>query len=104
MYKKVALGFLAAMMGVMICATPVHAENKNVIVINTSDSRVGTDVTVLPNGVVFDYGFYAITYTDVSEALGTSHEALLNHYLTFGVKEGRYPNVDAALAAKKYKR
>ena len=71
--------------------------NMNSIVIQTSNLDVGTHLVLLPNGVVFDYGFYALQYPDVSTTLGTSYEALLNHYATIGIVEGRYPNSTAAL-------
>ena len=37
----------------------------------------------------FDPSFYATTYADVVNALGTEPQALYNHYLTYGQKEGR---------------
>lgn len=39
----------------------------------------------------FDPVYYAAAYPDVAAALGTDPQALLNHYLTFGMNEGRYP-------------
>ncbi len=38
---------------------------------------------------IFDAEYYAELYPDVTEALGTDFEVLLNHFLTFGLKEGR---------------
>ena len=40
----------------------------------------------------FDPVYYAQTYPDVAEALGTDSEALHNHYITCGMSEGRFPN------------
>ena len=71
--------------------------NLNVITLQTSHADVGTSCVLLPNGVVFDYGYYALQYSDVRKAVGTSYTALLNHYATYGVVEGRFPNADAAL-------
>lgn len=41
----------------------------------------------------FEPAFYAATYADVVNALGTDSKALYDHYLTYGQKEGRkaYP-------------
>ncbi|MBD5498406.1 MAG: CAP domain-containing protein [Lachnospiraceae bacterium] len=44
----------------------------------------------------FDPAYYAQTYPDVAEALGTDTEALHNHYITNGISEGRFPNALAA--------
>ena len=38
---------------------------------------------------VFDADYYATTYSDVAEALGTDPAALLAHYMNFGIYEGR---------------
>ena len=43
----------------------------------------------------FDPAFYATTYADVVNALGTDVNALYNHYLTYGQKEGRLPYAGA---------
>jgi hypothetical protein len=40
----------------------------------------------------FDATFYAETYPDVKAAIGTDPEALYNHYVQYGQKEGRLPN------------
>jgi len=39
----------------------------------------------------FDPVYYAALYPDVAAAIGTSPEALYNHYVNFGQKEGRIP-------------
>lgn len=41
----------------------------------------------------FDPAFYAATYADVVQALGTDSKVMYDHYLTYGQKEGRmaYP-------------
>ncbi len=44
------------------------------------------------NGVVFDSDFYAATYPDVVAVYGTDPMVLLNHYLSAGLLEGRYPS------------
>lgn len=40
----------------------------------------------------FDAEYYASKYPDVSNELGTNPDTLYNHYLTFGIKEGRFQN------------
>ncbi|MBE5825044.1 MAG: L,D-transpeptidase [Butyrivibrio sp.] len=40
----------------------------------------------------FDPVYYAERYPDVANAVGTSQKALINHYLTFGIAEGRFQN------------
>lgn len=44
----------------------------------------------------FDPAFYAATYPDVVAVLGTDVNALYDHYLTYGQKEGRMPYANAA--------
>lgn len=39
----------------------------------------------------FDPAYYAETYPDVVAILGTDSQALMNHYLEYGMKEGRHP-------------
>lgn len=53
----------------------------------------------MPDGGIFDPEFYAATSPDVVNAVGNSTEALYNHYLTFGIKEGRLPYASAANAS-----
>ncbi len=48
--------------------------------------------TYAEENVGFDASYYAAKYPDVVEALGTDYNALYNHYVTFGIKEGRYQN------------
>lgn len=45
----------------------------------------------MPDGTVFDAAYYAQNNPDVVAELGTSREALYNHYITFGRNEGRLP-------------
>lgn len=44
----------------------------------------------------FDPVFYAAVYADVAAVFGTDAEALYNHYIAFGQKEGRMPYAGAA--------
>ena len=48
----------------------------------------------MPDGNVFDAEYYANTYADVKEALGTDEAVLYKHYLDYGKKEGRKPVAD----------
>ena len=45
----------------------------------------------MPDGTVFDAEYYAQTYPDVVNLLGTDKEILYNHYVTNGMQEGRLP-------------
>ena len=38
---------------------------------------------------VFDASYYSAAYPDVAAAYGNNADALLNHFISFGVKEGR---------------
>jgi len=53
----------------------------------------------MPDGNVFDAEFYANNYPDVKAAFGTDETALYNHYLMFGMKEGRLPYAPVAQQA-----
>ena len=50
---------------------------------------------------VFDAKQYAGDYADLKEAFGYDEEALLNHYLTYGIAEGR--KVSGLLDVVKYR-
>ena len=49
----------------------------------------------MPDGNVFDAEYYANTYKDVKEALGTNEAVLYKHYLDYGKNEGRKPVADS---------
>ena len=53
----------------------------------------GLHTMVIPTQAApaFDPGYYAATYPDVVAALGTGQDVLLQHYLTYGMKEMRLP-------------
>ncbi len=48
----------------------------------------------------FDPVYYAERYPDVAAAVGTSQQALINHYITFGIGEGRFQNAEEEAAGK----
>ena len=56
---------------------------------------VSTFVAVPAEAAQFDPAFYGAAYPDVAAAFGTDAQALLNHYLTYGMAEGRFPAADA---------
>ena len=49
----------------------------------------------------FDAIFYSNMYPDVKTIAGDDYAKVYNHYLTYGIKEGRYPNAIAYNAAQK---
>ena len=53
---------------------------------------------------VFDAEYYANQYKDLKDAFGTNEEALYQHFLDYGVKEGRVMNpiIDVAAYREKY--
>lgn len=48
----------------------------------------------MPDGTMFDAEFYAQTYPDIAQALGTDEAVLYNHYIQFGKAEGRKATAD----------
>ena len=56
----------------------------------------GSVTTITSFAAEFDPVYYAATYPDVAAAFGNDAQALLNHYLTYGQKEGRKPSANAA--------
>ena len=46
---------------------------------------------IAKNGKIFDASYYFKTYPDLA-SVGTDTQALLNHYNTIGIKEGRRPS------------
>lgn len=53
------------------------------------------EIIVMSDGGKFDPKYYAETYPDVAELIGTDTEALYEHYLNFGIYEGRSPYKNA---------
>ena len=53
----------------------------------------------MPDGTVFDAEFYAETYPDVKDAVGSDETALYDHYVNYGKAEGRKPVADAKVTA-----
>ena len=63
------------------------------LIVGVSMVLFGLHITTIPAQAApaFDPGYYAATYPDVVAVLGTGPDALLEHYLTYGMKEMRYP-------------
>ena len=55
----------------------------------------GSVTTLTSFAAEFDPVYYAQTYPDVAAAFGNDAQLLLNHYLTYGQKEGRKPSANA---------
>ena len=53
---------------------------------------------VMPDGNMFDAGFYAAAYPDLAAVFGTDETLLYNHYLLCGSLEGRLPYAPGAVA------
>ena len=51
---------------------------------------------------VFDAGYYYRTYPDLQQNIGNDPAALLNHFLTIGMKEGRSGNASFQVKAYMY--
>jgi len=47
----------------------------------------------------FDAAFYAAAYPDIVAAYGSDPNILYQHYVLYGAAEGRFPTMDAYLAA-----
>ena len=52
----------------------------------------------MPDGTIFDAEYYANTYPDVKNAVGTDETALYNHYVQHGKSEGRLAVAGATVA------
>ncbi len=68
----------------MICLITPANLNKNVMVVQAAEPS--------SYSAVFDAGYYATHNPDVVAAFGKDSEALLNHFITYGMKEGRQGN------------
>lgn len=72
--------FLACVLGsVMLSFTPLQAKAANVI----------SDIPKQQMGVIFDADYYAEHYADLKKAFGNDKDALYEHFVTYGMKEGR---------------
>lgn len=65
---------------------------QQLIALQNSHRIAAGSITVLPNGALFDANFYAAAYPDVVRSVGRDPKKLYNHYITYGIKEGRLPS------------
>ncbi len=59
------------------------------ILIQPTETKAATKSERSAYRAVFDADYYYNTYPDVAAAVGNNKEALLNHFVNFGVNEGR---------------
>ncbi len=61
-------------------------------------------VTAPASKVLFDHDYYRRKYSDLNAAFGNNEQALYNHFITYGKKEGRSPSpfYDAAYYKNAY--
>ena len=80
------------------------AEGRSGVNINTPDTVPDYTPDVKPNydyvidgidySVVFDADYYYSTHRDVANAFGKDNKALFNHFMTYGIYEGRQANIE----------
>ena len=85
----------ALLMGLAVPARTYAAEPVNVDITYGKVSKADSNVIYQ----MFDEVYYAATYPDVVNALGSSRKALLNHFLNFGIYEGRNCTADFNVSA-----
>ncbi len=73
--------WIFGMLCMLICAMAV--------LMQPTETKAATAAEKNVYRAVFDADYYYNTYPDVAAAIGRSAEALLNHFVTFGVNEGR---------------
>ena len=87
------------------------AEGRSGVNINTPDTVPDYTPDVKPNydyvidgidySVVFDADYYYSTHRDVANAFGKDNKALFNHFMTYGIYEGRQANIEFNVEAYK---
>lgn len=87
------------------------AEGRSGVNINTPDTVPDYTPDVKPNydyvidgidySVVFDADYYYNTHRDVANAFGKDNKALFNHFMTYGIYEGRQANIEFNVEAYK---
>lgn len=90
MKRKIVTRVLVAMTGVVIFAGGFAAEVKTPAVRVEAASYATTQAIMN----LFDANFYANKYSDVKRAYGTDSSALLQHFMTYGMSEGRMLNAN----------
>ncbi len=72
-------------------ATAIQIPVADALAMDNANIQLDTANTQIADadGTIFDAEYYAQTYPDVANAVGTDRDALYNHYVTFGKAEGR---------------
>lgn len=83
---------MAFMMAVMVCA---------ITTIPSQAARNNTAAQLATYAPVFNATYYANKYADLKAAFGTNEQALFNHFLTCGMKEGRQASEEFNVQAYK---
>ena len=98
--------FTAATILSAMPALAVHAENTTAVEIQ----ELVTDVKAANNiyggtdySLVFDAAYYAAHNADVVAACGDTNTALLNHFVKYGMKEGRQGNASFDVISYRYR-
>ena len=108
--KSVKTAIIASLLALAQCSTavmPVMAAEEKEIDVQSMQSK-----DLIPSNVadIFDAEYYRNQYPDLDAAFGDDEQALFNHFMMFGLKEGRigspilnialyrsmYPDLDAA--------
>lgn len=89
MKKKWAVGITC----MFICAAAVFLQPEDV--------KAATKAERNAYHAVFDASYYYNTYPDVAAAFGMNEQALFNHYVNYGVKEGRSASAEFNVQAYK---
>ena len=91
--RKLSVRFIAIVMSLICLIGPVAADPLKAQASSMSDRK--------KYALVFDSEYYYNNYADVAAAYGNDYDKLLDHYIAFGVKEGR--NASAQFNAKAYR-
>lgn len=73
--------WVLGMIGMLLCVA--------MVLLQPTEIKAATKADMSAYRAVFDADYYYNTYPDVAAAIGNNKEALLNHFVTFGVGEGR---------------
>ena len=94
-----------------VCVESTLEDNEEVSVESTSEDNevVAGVINIQPiyNGIdysaVFDYDYYTKKYPDVVKVLGNNPDAVLAHFVNYGMREGRQGNADFNVYSYAYK-
>ncbi|MCR5303967.1 MAG: hypothetical protein K6E33_05330 [Lachnospiraceae bacterium] len=63
---------------------------QQLMLLQAAQAKNSGAIIKMPNGAVFDANYYAAAYPDVVKAIGSKDpKKLYNHYMNYGIKEGR---------------